>query len=231
MRKRILSALGLALLVLVTYLAVRNSSFLSDPTKPRIDIMSKPTELRYGALEIREYEGVRLDPSIGPRDNSIRGVQSVDLESYALKVTGLVNRDMLYTYEDVLSKEHHDRLIKLYCVEGWDATVLWTGVRLVDLLDDAGLKEESNTVIFHCIDGYTTSIPLTSIRERDMLLAFFSNGTTLPESLGFPFIVVAQDKLGYKWARWVTGIEASDNLDYKGYWEKRGYSNDAEVKR
>jgi len=42
-------------------------------------------------------------------------------------------------------------------------------------------------------------------------------------------LVVAEDKLGYKWARWVNEIELSDDENYKGYWEKRGYSNDAPV--
>ena len=46
---------------------------------------------------------------------------------------------------------------------------------------------------------------------------------------GYPFQVVAEDKLGYKWAKWVTGIEVSNDADYRGYWESRGYDNDAAV--
>jgi DMSO/TMAO reductase YedYZ molybdopterin-dependent catalytic subunit len=180
-------------------------------------------------MEIRDYNGARLDPSIGPRDNSIRGIQKVSLDDYTLKVSGLVDRTVVYSYEEVLEKQHHQRIITLYCVEGWDATILWKGVRIMDLLNDAGLRDEAQVVIFHCVDGYTTSMPVETIRERDMLLAFSSNGITLPEPLGFPFIVVAQDKLGYKWARWVMGMEVSDNLDYEGFWEKEGFPNDADI--
>ncbi len=135
----------------------------------------------------------------------------------------------VYGYEDILQKKHHERATTLYCVEGWQASILWKGIRLMDLLNEAGLKGEAAIVIFHCYDGYTTSMPIATIRERDMLLAFASNGITLPESLGHPFIVVAEDKLGYKWARWVIGMEVSDNLDYEGYWESEGFPNDAEI--
>lgn len=61
------------------------------------------------------------------------------------------------------------------------------------------------------------------------MLAYSANGETLPASMGFSFIVVAEDKLGYKWVRWVNEIELSSDKNYKGYWEKRGYSNDATV--
>jgi DMSO/TMAO reductase YedYZ molybdopterin-dependent catalytic subunit len=51
------------------------------------------------------------------------------------------------------------------------------------------------------------------------------NNVTLPAERGFPFQLVAESKWGYKWIKWVTEIELSDNLNYKGYWESRGYSN------
>jgi len=193
------------------------------------DAVSQATASRYQELEIREYQGVRLDPAIGPRDNSISGIQEVDLSTYQLQLTGLVDKPVSYTYEQVLEKEKAQRLITLYCVEGWQATVLWEGVHINDLLADAGIKDNATVVIFHCVDGYTTSMPLTVIKDEDMLLAYSANGVPLPASMGFPFIVVAEDKLGYKWARWVSEIELSSDESYEGYWEKRGYSNDATV--
>jgi DMSO/TMAO reductase YedYZ molybdopterin-dependent catalytic subunit len=56
------------------------------------------------------------------------------------------------------------------------------------------------------------------------------NGVTLPPARGFPLELVAEDKLGYKWIRWITGIELSNDPSYKGFWESRGYDNDADVK-
>jgi len=187
-------------------------------------------EERYVTNEIREYKGARLDPSIGPRDNSIKGIQKVPIEGYSLKIKGLVNQEVAISYDDVLEMETVEKLIILHCVEGWNATVLWKGVRIKSLIDLAIAKNSANTVIFRCYDGYTTSMPLSTILERDMILAYSSNGVELPPSLGFPFIVVAEDKLGYKWARWVTEIELSDNNTYKGYWENYGYDNNADIK-
>lgn len=193
------------------------------------DGTSSATIDRYAATEIRDYKGVRLDPSVGPRDNSIKGVQNVDITTYNLKVTGLIEKPISLSYEEVLAMDAYERLITLYCVEGWEATVLWKGARLNDIIDLAGAKETADTVIFHCVDGYTTSMPLQTIIDKDMLLAYNSNGIELPASLGFPFIVVAEDKLGYKWARWVNEIELTDNAYYQGFWEKNGYDNTADV--
>lgn len=214
-------------IVLLLMLAVLSSCTGTDPSRP--DGNSEATENRYSELEIREYEGTRLDPSVGPRDNSIAGIQHVELEGYTLKITGLVQEDQSLTYEEVLAMPAAEKLITLYCVEGWEATVLWKGTSINDLISLAEADQKADTVIFHCVDGYTTSMPLADILDRNMILAYSSNGIALPPALGFPFIVVAEDKWGYKWARWVNEIELSSDSDYKGYWEKRGYSNEADL--
>lgn len=194
------------------------------------EMVSKATENRYSEMEIREYNGIKLDPSVGPRDNSIKGIQNVDIENYTLKVTGLVNKPVSLIYDDVLNLNAYEKMITLYCVEGWNAKVLWKGAMLKEIIDLAEADKSASTVIFHCVDGYTTSMPLKTIIDRNMILAYSSNNITLPPSLGYPFIVVAEDKLGYKWARWVNEIELSTDKDYLGYWEKNGYNNDAEIK-
>lgn len=191
--------------------------------------ITSATESRYRESEVREYEGARLDPAIGPRDNSIKGVQNVSIDSYILKVTGLVDKSIDLEYSDVLELDAHERKITLYCVEGWDATILWKGLLLKDIMDLAGINPKANTVIFHSVDGYTTSLPLETIIDNQLILAYSSNGLELPPEMGYPFIVVAESKLGYKWARWVSEIELSDDVDYRGFWENRGYSNDADL--
>lgn len=196
---------------------------------PEVDVHTDATLSRFRSLEIQEYEGKLLDPAIGPRDNSITGVQEIDINKYQLKITGLVNNDISLSYQDVLEMTSYQRLITLYCVEGWDATILWEGVLLTDLIDLGEAKSTANTVIFHAEDGYTTSLPYEVIKDRQLILAYKANGIELPNEMGYPFIVVAENKLGYKWARWVTKIELSSEDTYKGYWESLGYDNDAEV--
>ncbi len=194
-----------------------------------VEGITSATESRYREKEIREYEGARLDPTIGPRDNSIKGIQNVNIETYSLKITGLVDKPVDLKYQDVLDLDPYERKITLYCVEGWDATIFWKGVLLEDLINISGMSPEANTVIFHAVDGYTTSLPLETIIDNELILAYSANGLELPPEMGYPFIVVAEDKLGYKWARWVSEIELSDDENYRGFWEERGYSNEADI--
>jgi DMSO/TMAO reductase YedYZ molybdopterin-dependent catalytic subunit len=56
------------------------------------------------------------------------------------------------------------------------------------------------------------------------------NAVRVPDERGFPVLVVAEDKWGYKWAKWVTEIELSTDPNYRGYWESRGYSNNGDQK-
>jgi len=214
---------GVVLALLAAALLILSSCSGTDGT-------SGATESRYQKLEIREYKGTRLDPSVGLRDNSIKGVQYVDISSYSLKVSGLVKNPVSLSYDEVLALPPFEKLIILHCVEGWDATILWKGVLLKDIIGKASAESSAVTVIFHSVDGYTTSLPLQYVLDKKIILAYSSNGITLPPQLGYPFIVVAEDKLGYKWARWVNEIELSDDPNYKGYWETRGFSNDATVK-
>jgi DMSO/TMAO reductase YedYZ molybdopterin-dependent catalytic subunit len=192
------------------------------------DAISQATMQRYRVGEIQEYKGMRLDPAIGPRDNSIKGIQTVDISTYKLSIQGLVKNPIQLTYDEVLKLTPYERLITLHCVEGWQATILWKGVRLIDLINQAGgAGETAKTVIFHSVDGYTTSLPLINVQQNELILAYQSNNLPLPPAMGYPFIVVAENKLGYKWARWVNAIELSADENYRGYWEQRGFSNSA----
>jgi len=176
-------------------------------------------------VEIKEYKGERLD-SIGKfEENSIKGPQHIDIDKYALKIGGLVAKPMRLSYGEVLARKTEAKITTIHCVEGWDVKILWEGTPLTDLLEEAGVKPAAKTVIFRSADGYSTSLPFEYILKKDILLASKMNGVTLPEERGFPFLVVAEDKWGYKWAKWVVAIEVSDDPNFKGYWETRGYSN------
>ena len=179
--------------------------------------------------EIREIGGERLDSMADFRENSIRGPQPVDLNTYRLEIGGLVRRPRDLKYADVLALPHRRKVLTLPCVEGWEVRLLWEGVRVKDLLDPAGVLPEARSVVFYGLDGYTTALPLDYLRQKDILLAFRLNGLTLPAARGFPFQLAAESKLGYKWIRWVRRIEVSASTNYLGYWELRGYSNSADV--
>ena len=181
-------------------------------------------------VEVREYEGQDLSSISHFRENSIKGPQYVDNETYRLTITGLVNNELEYTYDEVLyNYTSFKKVVTLHCVEGWRVTILWEGILLKDLLADVEVDPEANTVIFYAYDGYSTSVPLDYIVDNNIIMAYKMNNVTLPPDRGFPFQLVAESKWGYKWIKWITAIELSDNEDYRGYWESRGYPNDADL--
>ena len=182
------------------------------------------------AVEIREYQGTDLSSIAAFHENSIKGPQQIDLESYRLKVDGLVENSLEYTLAEVTDNhQSYEKVVTLNCVEGWRVTILWEGVLVKELIEEAKASPEANTVIFHAYDGYTTSLPLDYIMGQDIMLAYKMNGVVLPPERGAPFQLVAESKWGYKWIKWVTQIELSDDVSYQGYWESRGYSNDADL--
>ena len=75
----------------------------------------------------------------------------------------------------------------------------------------------------------TTALPLDYIVQNNLILAYKMNNVTLPAAAGFPFMLVAQNQYGYKWIKWVTEIDVSNDSSYLGYWESRGYPNNATI--
>ena len=201
---------------------LKNPSFSSNPS------FASPTALP--AVEVRSYEGKDLSSINAFHENSIRGPQYINESDYRLTVTGLTNRTDTYTYSEVLGQyPHYTKLVTLFCVEGWDATILWEGVQVRDLIRHAGPDPRANTVIFTAHDGYTTSFPLSYLMDRDIIMAYKMNNVPMPAERGYPFALVAEDKWGYKWIKWIEKIELTDDPGYRGYWEQRGYSNTGDL--
>ena len=188
--------------------------------------------VRLAGVEVRNYQGQPLSSVNDFRENSISGPQHVDIASYRLAVNGLVREPRNYTYDQVLAGfPHYQKVVTLSCVEGWDATILWEGVKVSDLVAASGADPRANTVVFTAADGYTSSEPLDYLVSNNILLAYRMNNITMPAERGYPFELVAEDKWGYKWVKWVTAISLTDDPSYRGYWESRGYSNGGDLNR
>jgi DMSO/TMAO reductase YedYZ molybdopterin-dependent catalytic subunit len=184
------------------------------------------------AVEVREYNGENLSSIYDFRENSIKGPQYIEKQNYTLKISGLVENPETYTYNETISTfQNYKKVITLFCVEGWSVKILWDGILVTDIIDASLPLETANTLIFHAYDGYTTSLPIDYVQSNDILIAFKMNNVTLPPQRGWPFQLVAESKWGYKWIKWITEIELSDNNEYEGYWERRGYSNDASLNK
>ena len=254
----VLVAVMLVVVLLVSFFAVQNSSKPSSkasptplpsptPTSTGTTIPSStsktapsPTPMLTPVLptivpqlysgELTQSQNQTLSPISAVYQNAIAGTQYINQSTYRLSITGLVNQPLKYTYDQVVnSHQPIQRVVTLNCVEGRSATILWEGIQVNDLLNDAGINSQATVVIFKAFDGYTTALPLDYVVQNHIMIAYKMNNVTLTPEIGWPFMVVAQDQYGYKWAKWLTEIEVSSDTGYLGYWESRGYSNDANV--
>ncbi len=179
-------------------------------------------------VEASEFQGFELTPLKEQRNNAILGAQQINKTSYRLKVTGLVRSELNLSYDQLLLLPAYSEVAYMPCVEGWGFNAKWTGFRASDLMDLAGLGPEARYLVFKSSDGYSTALPLDYVKSEKILLAYGINDLTLPEDRGFPLQLVARSRYGYKWAKWITEVEATDE-DVRGYWESRGYSQSANV--
>ena len=219
MKKKSIPGLIIIALIVVAFLV---GIFVFGPESSNVEELE--------GVEVREYEGENLSSINSFRENSIRGPQYVDIEDYQLQVTGLAENPTDYTYDETVEDfDNYQKVVRLNCVEGWAVNLLWEGILVRDILEQAGPLTEAKTVIFHAYDGYTTSFPIEYVLDNDIIIAHKMNEVTLPPERGYPFQLVAESKWGYKWIKWITQIELSDEVNYEGYWESRGYSNEADL--
>jgi len=181
--------------------------------------------------EVRDYQGENLSSIADVRENAIKGTQNINVSTYHLEITGLVNKTADYTYDQVIdSFQKYQKVVTLYCVEGWSAKILWEGILVDDLIKEAGVNSSAVGAIFYASDGYSTELPLDYITNHNIIIAYKMNGLVIPPERGFPFQLVSESQYGYKWIKWITIIELTDNPDYLGYWESRGYPNNATLR-
>ena len=179
-------------------------------------------------MELPEGGTVEVTPNDEMRVRTAEPDPVIDTATFTLTVSGMVENPLSFTFDDITSMDAEERLVDLPCVEGWTESALWKGIRLAPLLERAGVLEGADNVVFSSPGGYTTSLTLADISETDPLLAYGANGEMLPHEQGFPLRLVVPDRLGYKWIKWVSSIEVISG-DYEGYWESRGYSNEADA--
>lgn len=217
--QKIISAVFVIMLLVLVFVAVYYSNQAAN----------QPPTLYPG--ETRDYQGENLSSIADFRENSIKGPQNVNASTYRLQITGLVNRPVEYTYDDVLSKfQRYQKVVTLHCVEGWSVKILWEGFLVNDLLAEARVNSSAVVVIFYAYDGYSTSLPLNYLTAKNIIIANKMNGLTLPPERGFPFQLVSESQYGYKWIKWITKIELTDNPNYLGFWESRGFPNNATLR-
>jgi DMSO/TMAO reductase YedYZ molybdopterin-dependent catalytic subunit len=156
---------------------------------------------------------------------------SVNLNSWSLKLHGLVGNPMTLSYNDLLALPSVEEYATLECVSnkvGGDlmSTALWKGVRLKDLLNKAVVGSGADYVVFTCFDGYDVGIPLEKAMADGTILAYDMNGVNLPQDHGYPLRAIVPGLYGMMNAKWIRDIEVVSGV-YKGFWQRRGWTNTA----
>ena len=159
---------------------------------------------------------------------------NVSQSEWSLTLSGLVSNPKSYSASDLLSLPRAQEFSTFICVSnlvngGLISNAQWGGVRLSDLFADAGgVSSGATYVVFHSADGYTVGIPIAKALEPSAILAYEMNGLPLPQRHGFPLRAVIPGLYGMMSAKWIRQVELSDSV-YLGYWQTRGWSNDATV--
>ena len=182
-----------------------------------------------------EYTIADLSPSFranGTRDPGTSEYAASAAQGFAdwqLRLTGLFRKPRPFSLAALQSLPQRTQITRHDCVEGWSAIGQWTGVPVKILLDVAGLQDSARFLVFHCADQlggrpYYESIDLLDAYHPQTILAHRLNGEALPVANGAPLRLRVERQLGYKQAKYITGIEAVASLagigeGKGGYWQ------------
>jgi len=184
-------------------------------------------------LEAADPTGLsQLIPAAGGfRIYSVTGSLPSESEAvYRLTVDGLVNNPLTLTEEDLRAMPATSLISDFQCVTGWRVPkVHWTGVKLSDILDQAGVKPGGAALTFDSFDGqYTESLTMSQAMRPDVLVAYDMLGAPVTRDHGGPVRLYVAPMYGYKSCKWLSRISVVPKV-VPGYWEQLGYDVDAWV--
>jgi DMSO/TMAO reductase YedYZ molybdopterin-dependent catalytic subunit len=205
----------------------------------RLAMAGQPAARVPGGVEVG-VDGIA--PFFTPNDDFYRidtalTVPQLRAEDYQLRVIGMVDRELTFSFEELMAREVVEYDITLTCVSNTVGGNLvgnarWRGVRLDDLLAEAGVQRGADQVVGRSVDGYTCGFPLEAATDgRNALVAFGMNGEPLPLQHGFPVRLIVPGLYGYVSAtKWLTEIEVTRFDEFEQYWVPRGYAEQAPIK-
>ncbi len=161
----------------------------------------------------------------------------VRLDRWKVGITGMVDRPLSLTYDDLRERPQIERVITLACVSNevggpYISNAVFQGVLLADLLADAGVQPDAEQVFSTSVDGWTCGFPVAAALDgRDAMIALGMNGEALPLEHGFPARLVVPGLYGYVSAtKWLKTIELTTWDRAAGYWVPRGWAREAPIK-
>jgi DMSO/TMAO reductase YedYZ molybdopterin-dependent catalytic subunit len=163
-------------------------------------------------------------------------VPRVDPTNWSMRIDGLVDRPLTFTLDDLLARDLVDATVTLSCVSNevggrLVGNAVWTGVPLIELLEEVGVRPDGEQVMGRSVDGFSAGFPRSVLDDaRTALVAVGMNGDPLPFRHGFPARLVIAGLYGYVSAvKWLEQIELTP-MSVDGYWIPRGWAKEAPVK-
>ncbi|CAN5634112.1 molybdopterin-dependent oxidoreductase [soil metagenome] len=164
-------------------------------------------------------------------------VPAVDPDTWKLRIQGMVDREIEISFADLLKRQITEDWVTICCVSnpvGGDliGNAWWSGVRIADLLEEAGVQAGADAVKQTSQDGWTCGTPIQALTDdRNAMLAVAMNGKPLPVDHGFPVRMIVPGLYGYVSAtKWVVDLEVTRFEDFSAYWTDRGWSAKGPVK-
>jgi len=152
-------------------------------------------------------------------------VPRVDLSQWRFTISGLVENPGVLTYEEFTALPRSRVFCDIHCVTTWSSLGhTWEGVLARDLRGAVKALAEARFVTVHCLDSYTTNLPLDEFFDDDVIFATHLNGKPIPPDHGWPVRLVVPKLYFWKSAKWASGVEFM-KADKPGFWETRGYHN------
>jgi len=148
-----------------------------------------------------------------------------DLSNWNLKVSGLVENPLTFSYNDLREFDDVSVTNDIHCVTGWSRLDNgWTGISVQHVAKKVDVKPEARFVILHAEENWTTNLPIEDFLRETTLLAHSHDGKPLTPKHGYPFRVVVPHLYFWKSAKWIREIEFVKE-DQPGFWEQNGYHN------
>ncbi len=164
-------------------------------------------------------------------------VPQVSIDTWTLAVKGLVDRELSFTYADLLARDLVEADVTLTCVSNevggrLAGTARWLGVPLAELLEEAGVRRSADQIVGRSVDGYTCGFPVGTLKDRRTAMVVVGmNGEPLPVNHGFPARLLVAGLYGYVSAtKWLAEIELTRFDQFDQYWVPRGWDAKAPIK-
>ena len=148
--------------------------------------------------------------------------------TWSLSLYGEVEEPYAIRWDELLALEQVEQVSDLHCVTRWSRfDMALRGVRVAPLLDRARPRPTATHALIHCFGGYSTNLPLSALRDADVLIVHHADGAPLAREHGGPARLLVPSRYLWKSAKWVQSIELMDH-DEPGFWERNGYHNDGD---